>query len=451
MRAGFRWPDDRGVTSAVPYAELIEEARLRALSLLRRNSSHPGIAAATESAAAIERGYTRIFARDAGLSAMSMALSGNEDLVATARAGLLTLARHRAENGQIPKYVDTERGEGDFWYVGCLDASLWWLVAVDFLARHASDADFRLEIEPHVAAALGWLRCQEHPRLMLLQQNEASDWADIMPRSGFVLYSNALWYHVKRLYGLDGIEETKYHFNHLFYPFSREVPDYRRLRLLTHYVRSKNADDSLYLSFVNFSFWGEEGDVFGNLLAVLLGLANEGPAGRILRALKKSGVDRPYPVRAVVRPIQRGERMWRTYMSRHRQNLAFQYHNGGIWPMLGAFWVMSYAHLGRIEEARVELEHLAKANALGDWEFNEWLHGQSGEPSGMPGQSWNAASFLLAHHSLTKRLFPGPASPIQKARNPGGRGGQRSTVAFSRESRTRSPLGTDTPGRLIEE
>ena len=31
---------------------------------------------------------------------------------------------------------------------------------------------------------------QEHQRFFLLQQNEASDWADIMPRSGFVLYTN---------------------------------------------------------------------------------------------------------------------------------------------------------------------------------------------------------------------------------------------------------------------
>ena len=37
---------------------------------------------------------------------------------------------------------------------------------------------------------------------ILLQQNEASDWADIMPRSGFVLYTNALWHRVKRLFDL---------------------------------------------------------------------------------------------------------------------------------------------------------------------------------------------------------------------------------------------------------
>jgi glycogen debranching enzyme len=392
----------------VPNPTLIEDAVVRSLSLLRGNSTSAGLAAAVPTGHARARGYARIFARDAGLSALGMALSGEEDLIAAARASLRTLGRLQAENGQIPTCVDPESGEADFWYVGCIDASLWWLVARDFLSHHAPDAAFDHESDARVATVLEWLRCQEHPRLGLLQQNEASDWADIMPRSGFVLYTNALWYHVKRLYGLEGARETKKNFNDLFYPFSREIPEYKRLRLLRHYARSAAADDSLYLSFVNLSFCGGEGDAFGNLLAVLLGLADEASCGRILDALRKSGVHRPYPMRAVVRPIERSDKMWRPYMSRHRQNLEHQYHNGGIWPMIGAFWVMSLAHLGRFDEAGEELEHVARANALGDWEFNEWLHGRTGMPSGMKGQSWNASSFLLAHHSLTKRLFPGP-------------------------------------------
>ena len=48
---------------------------------------------------------------------------------------------------------------------------------------------------------------------------EASDWADIMPRSGYVLYSNALWYLVKQRFGLAHAAATEHHFNHLFHPF----------------------------------------------------------------------------------------------------------------------------------------------------------------------------------------------------------------------------------------
>ena len=76
---------------------------------------------------------------------------------------------------------------------------------------------------------------------------------------------------------------------------------------------------------MNFSFWGEEGDVLGNLLAVLLGLADEARAQSIVRALASAGIDSVWPVRAVCRRRSTGSRFWRTYMERHRQNLVWQY------------------------------------------------------------------------------------------------------------------------------
>ena len=125
-----------------------------------------------------------------------------------------------------------------------------------------------------VRLGIQWLLAQEHQRFFLLQQNEASDWADIMPRSGFVLYTNALWYRVKRLYGIANAEETRASFNGLFHPFSAGLADYRRARLLNEYALRRARNRDLYLSFVNFSFYGEEGDVFGNVLAVLSGVAD---------------------------------------------------------------------------------------------------------------------------------------------------------------------------------
>ena len=48
---------------------------------------------------------------------------------------------------------------------------------------------------------------------------------------------------------------------------------------------------------------------------------------------------------------------------------------------------------------------ISTVNRLDDWRFSEWLHGRSGEVSGMPGQTWNAATFLLADHALRHRIF----------------------------------------------
>jgi hypothetical protein len=375
---------------------LIEACRQKSLELLRTNLSPQGILAATPGAHAESRGYAAIFGRDAAVCAIGMALSGDALLEREAATGLVTLAGYQAKNGQIPKFVDLRRHEADFWYLGCIDATLWWLIALDFLDRRDRAAALRQRFASEVAKAIQWLEAQEHQRFFLLQQNEASDWADIMPRSGFVLYTNALWYCVKRLYGLDRVLETRSNFNQLFHPFSSALSEYRRARLLTHYVKREAKNRGLYLSFVNFSFFGEEGDVFGNVLALLCGLADGEAARRTLRALDRARVAEPWPVRVVCEPIPTGDPLWRAYMSRHLQNLEWQYHNGGIWPFVGGFWVAALALAGESDRARAELAKLAGANALDGWAFNEWLHGRTLAPRGMRGQSWNAAAFIMA-------------------------------------------------------
>ncbi|HEX8754699.1 MAG TPA: glycoside hydrolase 100 family protein [Steroidobacteraceae bacterium] len=393
---------------------LIEACHARSIDLLRRNLTPAGILAASPGDRARSRGYTAIFGRDAAICAVGMALSGDPLLERAAAAGLDTLGQHQAPNGQIPKFIEELPGEpasresgpqstreGDFWYLGCIDSTLWWLLALDFLERRSQRPPRKRP--RRIELALQWLLAQEHQRFFLLQQNEASDWADIMPRSGFVLYSNALWYAVKQRYGLDHIEETRENFNGLFHPFSAGLPRYRRARLLNEYVLRRARNRDLYLSFVNFSFFGEEGDVFGNILAVLCGLADSRASRRTLDALQQAKVSRLYPVRAVIRPIRRRSALWRPYMSRHRQNEPWQYHNGGIWPMLGGFWTVALAASGRLPEARLELLKLARACSLGNWAFHEWLHGTQGTARGMPGQSWNAAAFLMAERAVAEK------------------------------------------------
>ncbi len=260
---------------AVDESKLLADCHARAIELLHDNLTPAGVLAATATKRADERGYTAIFGRDAAICALGMAVSGDRKLERGAAKGLETLAAYQAPNGQIPKFVAPDRREADFWYLGCIDATLWWLVALALLDEHLGSRDGRPRLlrryRREVALALRWLGAQEHQRFFLLQQNEASDWADIMPRSGFVLYTNALWYRVKRLFGLPNAAATRANFNGLFHPFSAGLAEYRRARLLNDYALKRARHRELYLSFVNFSFFGEEGDVFGNVLAVLCG------------------------------------------------------------------------------------------------------------------------------------------------------------------------------------
>lgn len=376
----------------------------RSVLLLKNNCSNSGVIACAASEKAVGRHYASIFGRDAAICGLGMIASGNSELISSAKKSIITLGRYQAPNGQIPKYVKPEDHEVDFWYYGCIDATLWWLLAIDFYDSHVPGQPLSNSLSTEIRLAIHWLLCQEHQGLFLLQQNEASDWADIMPRSGFVLYSNALWYLVKKQYRLPHAERTKQYVRHLFLPFDAPLPENRRARVLSHYIRKIARQRDFFLSFVNFASCGTEIDVFGNVLACLFGLVSPSRAGRIVSEFMELGVHRPYPLRVVHRPIRENSPLWRTYMGRHRQNFPYQYHNGGIWPFTAGFWVLLLLKLRRREEAVAALNRFAEANRAGNWAFNEWLHGKTGQPMGMNGQSWNAAMFMLASHALSDGL-----------------------------------------------
>ena len=140
-------------------------------------------------------------------------------------------------------------------------------------------------------------------------------------------------------------------------------------------------------------------------LILALGILALVSYGAYLAAKAENSVQKySHPIRVVGAPIEPEHPLWRRYMERHAQNLPFQYHNGGIWPFVGGFWVLLLARQGRPEEARAELARLADLNRINGWEFNEWFHGRTGAPMGMPGQSWNAALFLLAEASLDRGI-----------------------------------------------
>ena len=261
---------------AADESKLLADCHARAIELLQRQPDAGGRArgdsrpsapmnAATPRSSAATRRSARSAWRSRATASSSAARS----------TGLETLAAYQAPNGQIPKFVAPDRREADFWYLGCIDATLWWLIALalldEQLAQPRRTTRLLRRYRREVALALRWLGAQEHQRFFLLQQNEASDWADIMPRSGFVLYTNALWYRVKRLFGLPNAAATRANFNGLFHPFSAGLAEYRRARLLNEYALKRARNRDLYLSFVNFSFFGDEGDVFGNVLAMLCG------------------------------------------------------------------------------------------------------------------------------------------------------------------------------------
>src|SRR6202166_5475163 len=137
---------------------LLEACHSKSIELLKRNLAPGGILAAPPSSRANERGYSAVFGRDAAVCAIGMALSGNKSLERAAAAGLHTLAEHQAPNGQIAKFVDLQRQEADFWYLGCIDSTLWWLIALAFLDRQGVPGGLRRQYSTGVKPAIECVR-----------------------------------------------------------------------------------------------------------------------------------------------------------------------------------------------------------------------------------------------------------------------------------------------------
>lgn len=393
---------------SISEAKLIDTCYKRSVELLLENSNSYGVMAATETKNAIDKRYDYIFGRDACICSLGMVASKNKKLIKLAKKSLLTLASQQTSLGEIPYSCAPNKGKNLFYYLGSIDSTLWWLLALDFYHRYSGDTSLKPKLSANAKKGLKWLFYQDQNNDGLLEQGEATDWADDMPNNGMVLYSNVLWYKVLQIYGYK--KEAKLAFdglNNIFLPhqanpnrsayLSKEIHRLKELRILQALV----VDTPYYLHYISYRYASDRCDVYANSLAIIFGVASQVKAKIIIRYLRNNKVNKKYPVQVLIPPIKEGDSDWRDYLAREEgANKPYSYHNGGIWPYVGGFWVIALNKIGKKDVARKELVKLAFANKKNDWEFNEWFHARSGKPMGMPGQSWNASMFLLAFHNL---------------------------------------------------
>jgi hypothetical protein len=156
-------------------------------------------------------------------------------------------------------------------------------------------------------------------------------------------------------------------------------------------------NDSYYLPYLGFRAVGEWFDSLGNLMAILAGVADAQRAAAILDFISRRKVDE-WPVRSLTPAVQPGDPDWRDYYG--TLNTPHHYHNGGVWPFIGGFYVAALVAAGRCDEAAIALQKLAELNQRG--EFNEWHHGETGDPMGVKDQAWSAGMYLFAYECVRR-------------------------------------------------
>ena len=334
------------------------------------------------------------------------------------RASVALLKNHRAPNGAVPNNVDSVTLRPN--YRAYADGGLWWVVASDLLAP---DPDA-------VRSILNWYECQDVDQSNLLSMQESADWQDLFCTRGKGLYLNCLYVlalgSAANLFdSSDAAQAQRYRdrasrvaqainrwfwysgdgnlLRHISHTFSTENFSDRDSLGRKRWVPQKCrlVEESYYLPYLAFRAVGEWFDVLGNVMAILAGVASPSQTEIILDFISRHALD-ALPMRSLTPPVRPGDPDWRDYYG--ELNTPHRYHNGGIWPFIGGFYVAALVAAGRHDQAVSALHRLAELNQRGG--FNEWHHGDSGEPMGVKDQAWSAGMYLFADQSVRRGSVP---------------------------------------------
>lgn len=365
--------------------------------------------------------YPHVWARDVGVAAAGICAEARRDTDATALIqSLRLLAAAQDDNGRIPLKVDPRSGREVPENSAGVDTGVWFVLAVDAVARRFGDAAG--ELTRAAGRALSWTACLDLTGTGLLISPEASDWADMLPHRHHVLGVNVL--HAA---ALDAASRLAARWPADFADTSARyaqraswIRERVRLRFQVQGVTSPEAaaarlrelgdasfewgltgqdatvlgDLPYLLPYVDFRRAGRHCDVAGNLLAVRHGIFTRDQARRFLDHLEAVGAGDPWPTVAIDPPIYPGAADHRDYFHWRALNHPHQYQNGGSWPFIGSWHVVAELRAGRPERAERLLSRLCELCLEDD--FPEWCHGRSGAPMGERRQLWSATGVLEA-------------------------------------------------------
>ncbi len=348
-------------------------------------------------------GYPEPYTRDLMISSLGILASGDSELRAVLRRVLERCARSQSEHGHIPSLVHDPLDRG------ASDTTPLFLLAVALYRRASGEGDFLAEA---VERSLTWMAYQSPGDEGLVAQLPTSDWRDEQWVLGYGLYVNCIVYACLRLYG-----KTQEAGRLGALANMPVVQGESQERHVHEGLRAREAPHFALWSYKLYS--SDRFDLLGNSLAIITGLADEALSREIvtwterecdgMRTRGELAVELPPCFFPYIRP---GDSDWRPRYERY--NRPGEYHNGGVWPFVGAFYVVAALAAGLPEIAERGLAELTRLNRLAadpgriaaeaqsggwagaDWGFNEWITAQSGRAAGQDWQTWSAAMYLYA-------------------------------------------------------
>ena len=405
-------------------AELRKEGYEHARELLRQCVTDDGFLAST-----VERdNYRRIWARDGVIIGLAALMTGIDSLVETMRRTLKTLAQHQGPHGEIPSNVDTIAHRISYGgTTGRVDADLWFVIGCGEYWLATGDDAFLDEMLPVLERVRFLLGAWEFNDRGLIYVPQTGDWADEYVQSGYILYDQLLYLQALRAF-------CRIH-HHVHGSADHQLED-RTMRML-HVIRSNywfNGSDPedvyhevlyqkgrkaaphrasrYWMPFFSPTGYGYRFDAFANVLAGLFNVAEGDQAeqvDRYIREVTPRSLSLLPAFHPVIEPIDRDWESLQVMFSYSFKNNPYEFHNGGLWPMITGFYVADLVRRGHTVKARRYLDGIHQANALPmsdePWAFPEFVHGKKLTAGGNRCQGWSAAAAVMAHHALDDQLL----------------------------------------------
>ncbi len=345
-------------------------------------------------------GYPEPYTRDWMIAALGILASGDQYLIGVLRNVLETLAKNQTEHGHIPSLVHDAQDRG------ASDTTPLFLLAVAAY-RHATGAHRFLQAA--VRKALTWMEYQSPSDRYLVAQQPTSDWRDEQWALGYGLFVNTVVYSYLRLLGHHEIADVVHAQMDRFTITGGRTHPHAREGLA---IKGKP-----YFAFWSYKIYSSDRfDLLGNSLAILSGIASPSRSAKIIEwiegqcaEMRENGqlaVDLPPNFFPFICPDDPD------WLPRYEKfNMPGDYHNGGVWPFISAFYVTALVAAGKFKLAEQKFSALTglvkssrdPALAFG---FNEWFKAQDGQPMGQDWQTWSAAMYLYAAKCVEERRTP---------------------------------------------
>jgi len=335
-------------------------------------------------------GYPEPYTRDLMISALGILSTGNEELVASLQRVLSTLAANQTVHGHIPSLVHDPEDRGSS------DSTPLFLIGLELYRQATGKPDF-LSNAAH--KALQWMQYQSPEDGVMVAQLPTSDWRDEQWVLGYGLYVNMLVYTYLRLFDIhDRATELGKSINRL------NVRTRRMDRLIPEGLSISNKP--YYAIGTYKAITNEHFDLLGNSLAIITSVASTERSKQIIKYVEASCEEMRQKGELVgdLPPcffpyVYPSDEDWHTRYFHF--NKPGEYHNGGIWPFVCAFYVVALVAAGEQNLAVKKLDALTRIVKVSrgsglEYGFNEWFRAADGQPMGQDWQTWSAAMYIYA-------------------------------------------------------